>query len=79
MTTLKLLRELVKEPAVRPIFLRSPLLGLSAFASLHFLELLVGPKAAGLSVKDPAKLGAYRAKSSLLPGYSLFFEFCDAI
>lgn len=57
-TTLALLRELVKEPAVRPSFLRPPLLALSAYAALHFLELLVGPKAAGLSVKDPAKLGA---------------------
>ena len=58
-TTLKLLRELVKEPTVRPTFLQSPLCELSAFAALHFLELLVGPKAAGLSVKDPAKLGEY--------------------
>ena len=51
-------RELVKEPDVRAAFARSPLVELSAFAALHFLELLVGPKAAGLHVKDADKLGA---------------------
>ena len=51
-------RELVKEPEVRAAFLLSPLVELAAFAAFHFLELLVGPKAAGLRVKDPAKLGA---------------------
>ena len=51
-------RELVKEPVVRAAFLRTPLVELGAYAALHFLELLVGPKAAGLNVKDPAKLGA---------------------
>ena len=48
----------MKEPEARAAFLRSPLVELAAFAAFHFLELLVGPKAAGLRVKDPAKLGA---------------------
>ena len=43
---------------MRAAFLRSPLVELSAFAALHFLELLAGPKAGGLHVKDAAKLGA---------------------
>lgn len=30
---------------------------LASFSSLHFLELLVGPKAAGLDIKDPKKIG----------------------
>lgn len=44
-------------PQVAATFLAPPLVGLAAFSSLHFLELLVGPKAAGLSIKDPEKLG----------------------
>lgn len=52
-------RELVKEAEVRAAFLRSPLVELSAFAALHFLELLVGPKAAVLRVRDADKLGAW--------------------
>ena len=57
-------RELVREREVRAAFLRSPLVELSAFAAFHFLELLVGPKAAGLRVKDPAKLGALQTMSA---------------
>lgn len=38
-------------------FLTPQLVGLAAFSSLHFLELLVGPKAAGLAIKEPEKLG----------------------
>ena len=50
---------------MRPTFLRPPLLALSAYAALHFLELLVGPRAAGLAVKDPAKLGAHSVRAPL--------------
>ena len=51
---------------MRAAFLRTPLVELSAYAALHFLELLVGPKAAGLRVKDPAKLGACQSGSDRL-------------
>ncbi len=43
-------------------FLAPPLIGLAAFSSLHFLELLVGPKAAGLAIKEPEKIGAKRGR-----------------
>ena len=43
---------------VAATFLAPPLVGLAAFSSLHFLELLVGPKAAGLAIADPEELGA---------------------
>lgn len=35
----------------------APQVPLASFASLHFLELLVGPKAAGLDIKNPKKIG----------------------
>lgn len=47
---------------VAATFLAPPLIGLAAFSSLHFLELLVGPKAAGLAIKEPEKIGAKRGR-----------------
>ena len=57
---------------VAATFLAPPLVGLAAFSSLHFLELLVGPKAAGLAIADPEELGEYRALQQLC--YVIFNE-----
>jgi hypothetical protein len=50
---------------VAATFLAPPLVGLAAFSSLHFLELLVGPKAAGLAISDTEELGAPPAPCQL--------------
>jgi hypothetical protein len=57
---------------VAATFLAPPLVGLAAFSSLHFLELLVGPKAAGLAISDTEELGELYALWQLC--YVIFNE-----
>ena len=59
----------LRRAQVAATFLAPPLVGLAAFSSLHFLELLVGPKAAGLAIAEPEELGAPPATMS---GCALF-------
>ena len=42
-TTLQLLNQLSADPAVKQSFLQEPLVHQAAYASIHFLELLVSP------------------------------------
>jgi len=65
-TTLALLLELVNDDDVAAAFLTPSLVPLASFSSLHFLELLVGPKAAGLDIKDPKKIGLDPVKLSVM-------------
>lgn len=64
-TTLHLLLELAANSALRHTFLQEPILTRAAFAALHFLELLVGPKAVGLQVRPLP--GGYISECQELP------------
>ena len=55
--TLQLLNLLASSPAVAPGFLTPKVAGKAAYAVVHFLEVLLGPKCAGLKVENPKKYG----------------------
>ena len=53
--TVKLLNMLASTTQVAKAFVTSPVAGGAAYAAVHFLELLLGPKCEGLRVKEPEK------------------------
>ena len=53
--TLRLLNRLAATPAVAAAFLGQPVAGGAAYAVVHFLELLLGPKCEELKVANPEK------------------------
>ena len=53
-TTLKLLNLLAATPATAAGFLQDGVAGPAAYAAVHFLELLLGPKCDGLKARRPA-------------------------
>lgn len=54
-TTLELLNTLSGDAVIARTFLQQPLLGKTAYAALHFLELLVGPRCQSLQVANPGR------------------------
>ncbi|KIY92982.1 Ubiquitin conjugation factor E4 [Monoraphidium neglectum] len=61
-TTLRMLDQFAGDAATAAPFMKQPLLGLSAYAALHFIELLVGPRCATLAVRDPSRFLFDRSK-----------------
>ena len=53
--TVKLLNMLAGTSSVAKAFVTAPVAGGAAYAAVHFLELLLGPKCEGLKVKEPEK------------------------
>jgi len=53
--TVKLLNMLAGTPSIAAAFVTPPVAGGAAYAAVHFLELLLGPKCEGLRVKEPEK------------------------
>ncbi|KAF6265753.1 ubiquitin elongating factor core-domain-containing protein [Scenedesmus sp. NREL 46B-D3] len=54
-TTLDLLNTLSGDVVIARTFLQQPLLGKTAYAALHFMELLVGPRCQSLQVANPKR------------------------
>ena len=55
--TLQLLNLLASSPTVAPAFLAPEVAGKAAYAAVHFLEVLLGPKCASLKVEHPKSYG----------------------